>query len=171
MDFNNSAPRAAVTPSDSPSSERAGFLHPFARRLARGALVALSRAGDRVLSHGAQALALAEGIVTAADAIVDGLDRLDGCAQPEAPAAVDLGGVVLGEVLERRLARIESAVEALAPIPVAEKRRSVHPCSVCGSVVVLVLEGAPRGPGDWFNGLCAGCRTFASAPPDAEVIP
>lgn len=90
--------------------------------------------------------------------------------RPEAPT-VDLGSVVLGEVLERRLALLECAVEALAPIPVAEKRRSAHPCIACGSVVVLVLEGAQRSPGEWFNGLCSGCRTFAAAPPDAEVIP
>lgn len=171
MDFNNSSRAPDVTADDSPSSERTGFLHPFARRVARGALVALSRAGDRVLSRGAQALALAEGLVTAADALVDGLDRLDGCAQPPATATVDLGQALRFEELAERLARLEATVEALAPIPVAERRRSVCPCSVCGSVVVLVLECAPRGPGDWFNGLCGGCRTIASAPPEAKVIP
>lgn len=166
MRFNNSDDRAPVTPAESPASERTGFLHPVARRLARGALVAVSRLGDRVLARGTKALALAEGIAVVADALVDGLDRLDGCAQPPAPApaTVDLG-------LALRVAELERAVEQLAPIPVAERRRAAGPCSVCGSYVVLVLEGAPRGDGDWFNGLCAGCRAFAAAPPSSEVLP
>ena len=166
MRFNNSAARAPVTPAETPASQRTGFLHPLARRLARGALVAVSRLGDRVLARGTEALALAEGIAVVADALVDGLDRLDGCAHPAAPApaTVDLG-------LALRVSELERAVEALAPIPVVERRRSSSPCSVCGGVVVLVLEGAPRGPGEWFNGLCAGCRTLASAKPNSEVLP
>lgn len=86
MRFNNSDRAPDVTAAESPASERAGFLHPVARRLARGALVAVSRLGDRVLARGTKALALAEGIAVVADALVDGLDRLDGCAHPPAPA-------------------------------------------------------------------------------------
>lgn len=165
MRFNNSDDRAPVTPAETPASERAGFLHPVARRLARSALVAVSRLGDRVLARGTKALALAEGIAVVADALVDGLDRLDGCAHPPAPvtATVDLG-------LALRVAELERAVEQLAPIPVVERRRSSVPCIVCGGVVVLVLEGAPAS-GAWLNGLCAGCRTLASARPDSEVLP
>lgn len=166
MRFNNSAARAPVTPAETPASQRTGFLHPLARRLARGALVAVSRLGDRVLARGTEALALAEGIAVVADALVDGLDRLDGCAHPAAPApaTVDLG-------LALRVSELERAVEALAPIPVVERRRSNSPCCVCGGGVVLVLEGAPRGPGEWLSGLCAGCRTLASARADSEVLP
>lgn len=79
------------------------------------------------------------------------------------PAAVDLG-------LALRVSELERAVEALAPVPVVERRRSNSPCCVCGGGVLLVLDGAPAN-GDWINGLCAGCRTLASARADSEVIP
>jgi hypothetical protein len=166
MRFNNSDDRAPVTPAESPASERTGFLHPLARRLARGALVAVSRLGDGVLARGTKALALAEGIAVVADALVDGLDRLDGCAQPPAPApaTVDLG-------LALRVAELERAVEALDPLAVVERRRAAHPCPVCGGRVVLVLEGAPQSPAGWITGLCAGCRTLHSAKPGSEVLP
>ncbi len=165
MDFNNSARSADVTADDSPSSEHAGFLHPFARRLARGALVALSRAGDRVLARGSEALALAEGIVTAADAIVDGLDRLDECAQPKAPA-VDLGMALQVEQLAERVARLE----ARHPARVMERRRSPFPCSACGSTTVEVLEGVVPS-GDSVPALCAGCGQPWYTHKTAEVLP
>lgn len=171
--FNNSSDRARVTPFESPGSERTGFLHPFVLKVARGALVALSRAGDRVLARGAQALALAEGIVTAADAIVDGLDRLDGCAQPEAPAAVDLGQVLRVEELAERLARLESAVgrlEARHPARVVERRRSRVACPACSETTTEILEGVMPSSG-WLNGLCAGCGSSVCIPESSEVLP
>jgi len=82
----------------------------------------------------------------------------------------DLGVLLRVEALEARVSQVQCDVEALAPIPVAEKRRAALPCVVCGGVLVLILEDAPRSPSGWFNGLCAGCRTFTMAPPDSEVI-
>lgn len=160
MGFNNSDRRADVTAEPSPGSPR--VLPRRARALIEGALGYL---GD-----------LAQGLASLTDLARWGLERMDGSAPPAADRgpetpAVDLGITLRVEELAECVTRLESAVEALAPIPVSERRRGVHPCSVCGGRVVLVLEGAPRGPGDWFNGLCAGCRTFASTTPDSEVLP
>lgn len=160
MDFNNSGRRADVTAEPSPGSPR------VLPRRARALIdTALGYLGD-----------LAQGLASLTDIARWGLERLDGSAPPAAAQdpkapAVDLGMALQVEQLAERVTALESAVEALAPIPVAERRRAFTPCAVCGSVVVLVLEGAPRSPGQWFNGLCAGCRLCSSAPPDAEVIP
>lgn len=169
MRFNNSGARAPVTPAESPASERTGFLHPLARRLARGALVAVSRLGDRVLARGTEALALAEGIAVVADALVDGLDRLDGCAHPAAPApaTVDLG-------LALRVSELERAVERLAGPEVAWSGETGHPCPHCGCTRAERLCGAAVS-GDFVYARCVECRAvalvlLANAGPQ-EVLP